>query len=71
MPPGVQYQCSRCAFPLSGGVSVASCPHCGAKFNSVGSVGLGAATFTWMEALGFLAVGIVLGVVGGKYLGKI
>lgn len=76
----VEYQCSACGYPVAPGV--AACPNCKASFNKnygdtknytpvFGNVGLGAATFTWIEALGFFAVGIVAGVVGSKYLQKL
>lgn len=74
----VEYQCSSCGYPVSPGI--AACPNCQSSFGKnygdtknytpIRGVGLGTATFTWMEALGFLAIGIVVGVVGGKYLQK-
>jgi hypothetical protein len=77
----VEYQCSSCSYPVA--PNVAACPNCKASFSKnygdtknytpifSNSVGLGAATFTWMEALGFLAVGVVAGMVGSKYLQKL
>jgi hypothetical protein len=37
---------------------------------SIDAVGLGAATFTWTEAIGIFAFGVVGGIVGYKWLEK-